>query len=106
MITIEQLNKAIEEVSGWDTNFILNQDILDYTDLLQEHRNIINELWLSFWIAELFLSEYNSETIIYTRSNNDKTIHIIDEWLHECNSLEDYCDWLNRMEEQALIYNK
>lgn len=105
MITIEKLHKAIEEI--WtDTNFILNKDILDYTDLLEEHRTIISELWLSFWIAELMVAEWESETIVYTSSNNDKTINILNQWLPDCESLEEYVDWLNRMEEQALIINK
>lgn len=107
MITIEQLNKVLEEVSWWDTNFILNPDILDYADLLQEHRNIINKLSLSFWIAELFVAEDESKTLVYIRSNNDKTIHVLQEWLPECKTLKWYVTWLNIMEDKAnLIYNK
>ena len=104
MVTVEQINKAIEEV--WiDTDFILKPDLFERWDLLDYNRNIISELWLSFWIWELFESSDSSTTLVYTWDNNNNII-VFQQWLYEFESLEDYCDWLNRMEEQALIYNK
>ncbi len=105
MITIEQLNKALEETSCWDTDFILNPLILDYSDRLEEHRYLIDNLQLSFWIWELFESSDSSTTLIYTWDNNNNII-IFQQWLDDFESLEDYCGWLNRMEEQALHINK
>lgn len=107
MITIEQLNKALEEVSWWDTDFILHPDSLEYSDLLECHRYMINELWLSFWIAEFFIAENESETLMYIKSNWNTTIEILWEWIPDFQSLEEYLDFLNEMEEEAnLIYNK
>lgn len=103
MITIEKLKKVLDE---YDTDFILDTASYDRWDILEYHRNIIDELWLSFWIWELHNSEYETETIIYVRTNNDKVIHVLDEWLKEFNTLEEYCEWLSKMEKQALNINK
>ena len=112
MITIEQVKNAFEKVYDcYDTvdkssNFIHSHDELYYSDILEYHRNIIYELWLSFWIWELHNSESETETIIYIKTNNDKVIHVLDEWLEEFNTLEEYCEWLSKMEKQALNINK
>lgn len=113
MITIEQVKKTFEEVYenyndvSKDENFIHSHSNFYYSDMLEYHRNIIKELWLSFWLWELFITENESETLVYIRSNNDKTIHVLQEWLPECKTLKWYVTWLNIMEDKAnLIYNK
>lgn len=111
MITIAQVKNAFEKVYDcYDTvdkssNFIHSHDELYYSDILEYNRNIISELWLSFWIWELFESSDSSTTLVYTWNNNNNII-VFQEWLKEFNTLEEYCDWLNRMEEQALHINK
>ena len=105
MITIEQLNNVIEKEFDWDDSFIKNHSYMYYSDILESHRHIINKLKLSFWIAELFESYDSSTTLIYTWVYNNNII-VLQEWLPEFNSLEEYLKWLNEMEEQALVYNK
>jgi hypothetical protein len=68
---------------------------------------MINKLKLSFWLWELFISEDESETIVYIKTNNNKVIHVLDEWLQEFKTLKWYVAWLNKMQDKAnLILNK
>ena len=62
---------------------------------------ISNKLRLSFWIWELSISEDESETIVYIKTNNNKVIHVLDEWLQEFKTLKWYVTWLNIMEDRA-----
>ena len=113
MITIEQLKEAFEKVYdnyddvSKDENFIHSHSDFYYSDILEYHRHMINKLKLSFWLWELYISEDESETIVYIKTNNDKVIHVLDEWLQEFETLKWYVEWLNEMEEKAnLILNK
>lgn len=107
MITIEQVKKAFEEVYDnydevdYDENFIHSHNDYYYSDLLEYHRHMINELWLSFWIWENFINEDESETLVYIKTNNDKLIHVLDEWIKKFKTLEDYVNWLNDIENKA-----
>lgn len=98
MITLEQVKEALEKVNYGDTDFIINHLYFDWSSIIEYHRDMINELWLSFWIWELFISWDQTETIVYIKYNNDKDIRILDTWLDEFKSLEDYTIWLNEME--------
>jgi hypothetical protein len=42
-----------------------------YSDILDEHRTIINKLKLSFWIGELFEFSDSSTILIYTWVDNN-----------------------------------
>ena len=113
MITIEQVKEAFWKVYddydnlSNDNNFIHSHSDYCYSDLLDYHRDMINELWLSFWISENFISYDEYETLIYIKTDNDKLIHVLDEWINEFKTLEDYVSWLNNIEEKCnLILNK
>ena len=104
MITRKQLIDALD--SMWmDNDCILNKDIYWYGDLLESHRSILWYFNLSFNIAELKESDDDTTTIIYTWSN-EFNIVVFWIWLPKFISIEEYLDWLNRNEEQALLVNK
>lgn len=110
MITIEQVIKIIEEESMW-LEFLIDPNYLDYTDLLDFHRTILDNLWLSFWIWELIESNDSSITLIYTW-NWENNMKILSEWLPnfkdetESLTLDNYVKWLNEIEDKSLQYNK
>lgn len=64
MITIEQLNEAMETIC-FDNELILIPDEYRYSDLLDSHRYILKYFDLSFNIGELKESNDDSTTIIY-----------------------------------------
>lgn len=112
MITIEQVKEAFEKVydnydeTPKDSNFIYSHNDYDYSDVLDYHRIMINKLWLSFWISENFIIEDESETLVYIKTNNNKVIHVLDEWLQEFKTLKWYVKWLNEMEKKANLILK
>lgn len=113
MITIEQVKKVFEKVYDNyneidnSSNFIHSHSDFYYSDILDYHRNMIQELWLSFWLWELSVTEDKSETIVYIKTDNDKLIHVLDDSLQEFKTLKWYVKWLNETENKAnLILNK
>lgn len=104
MITIEQLNEALD--SMWmDNEFILNPDQYWYSDVMEYNRSILWYFNLSFNIAELKESDDDTTTIIYTWSNENNIV-VFWIWLPKFTYIEEYLDWLNRNEEQSLLVNK
>lgn len=104
MINLETLNEALEKC--WlDTEFILDWNHEWYSDILESHRCILNYFELSFNISELIESEDESSTIVYRWDKNNNII-VFQEWISEFKSLQEYIDWLNRMQEEALHINK
>ena len=104
MITIEKLNEAL--YSMWiDSDLIYNPEDYRYSDVLEDHRCILWFFNLSFNIAELEESHSSTITLVYTWSNENNIV-VFWIWLPEFKTLQDYLDWLNSNEEQALLVNK
>ncbi len=105
MITIEELTEALDSMWIDDWEYIFNPDQYWYSDVMEYHRSILWYFNLSFNIAELKESDDDSTTIIYTWSSENNIV-VFWIWLPKFTSMEEYVDWLNRNEEQALHINK
>lgn len=100
LITIDELKEVMFNLWLEDLDFLKNIWSYEYSDILNFHNDVIHELSLSFYIWE-FITWDESETIVYIKSNKDKTINVLQNYLPDVKTLKWYCTWLNIMQSKS-----
>ena len=103
-LTLENLTELLEDFDMQDQTSADLLEVNQYSDTLTYYRDIVDYFDLSFWIWEMFFSDDDSETYIYYRYRHSNTIHILEEWLPEWNTVEELFKWLQSMEAKTILF--